>query len=111
MDIEKQIRNYRNEVLRLIKLNGYTKTDVVSENKPKSFYFWEGLNVVSSKNLSFHIVNKGSDLGLGRFVTCVVRNGRCEMVGTDIPEFFFPVLFQFLNGEITESEAIDKVIG
>lgn len=32
------------------------------------------------------------------------------MVGTDIPEFFFPVLFQFLNGEITESEVIDKVI-
>ena len=110
MDIEKQIRNYRKEVLRLIKLNGYTKTDAVSETKPNTYYFWEGLNVVSSKNLSFHIVNEGKDLALGRFVTCATKNGRNEMVGTDIPEFFFPVLFQFLNGEITESEVIDKVI-
>lgn len=111
MNIEKQTRDYRNEVLRLIKLNGYTKTDAVSDTKPNTFYFCEGLNVVSSKNLSFHIVNKGKDLGLGRFATCATKNGRTEMVGTDIPEFFFPVLFQFLNGEITESEVIDKVIG
>lgn len=96
------------ELIKLLKTNGYKRVTVETDSgESRTFYTYRrGLHIIATRNLSFHIIPVSQNFGLGRFATCVTKDGVSSQTGTDCPGIFFPRLLTFLQGKATEEKFI-----
>lgn len=75
------------------------------------FYKFKGNLTIQGKNISFHIHSqKAVKDGWGKYAICATNvDGRSSENVTNWPQLFFPRLFGYLNGEISEAEIIAEV--
>lgn len=75
------------------------------------FYKYMGNLTIQGEGISFHINSqKAVKCGWDKYATCATNaDGESSEECTNCPQFFFPRLFDFLNGEITEAEIIAEI--
>lgn len=104
------------DVTKALKRAGFVKIDgeeaiFGSNPRPnKSFYKYRGTLYVSGVNVGFCINNKSDAKIFGAYATSAIdADGAASECWTSWDDLFFPRLFGYLEGTITEDEIIKEV--
>lgn len=75
------------------------------------FYKYMGNLTIQGDNISFHIHSqKAVKCGWDKYAICATNaNGKSSEYVTNWPQLFFPRLWDYLNGEISEAEIIAEI--
>lgn len=101
------------EVTKALKMAGYkavTMDEVCKGRQPLTFYKYEGALYITAGRVSFSIESAKDAQLFGKYHTSAIDNtGAAHEIATNWPELFFPRLFGFLRGEISEDQIIAEI--
>lgn len=106
------------DVTKALKNAGFVKLDgedAIFGNNPKPskcYYKYKGALYANGVNVGFCINNKSDAKIFGAFATSAIdEGGTVHETWTAWSQLFFPRLFGFINGTMTEAEIIKEVCG
>jgi len=94
---------------------GFTKMDAEimifgNEQYNNCYCKHRGALYISGENIGFCINSKADARIFGAYETSAINAaGESSEVFTDVPQFFFPRLFGYLAGQISEAEIIAEI--
>lgn len=104
------------DVTKALKKAGLTKVDGEAaifgdmRGRAMCFYKYKGGLYINGANVGFCINSKADAKIFGAYCTSAIdANGAASEVLTDWPQLFFPRLFGYLAGEISEAEIIAEI--
>lgn len=104
------------DVTKALKKAGFIKIDAEAaifgnmQSRAKSYYKYRGGLYINGENVSFCVNSKADARIFGAYATGAIdATGAASEVLTDWPQLFFPRLFGYLAGEISEAEIIADV--
>lgn len=104
------------DVTKALKKAGFTKVDGEAaifgdmQGRAKCFYKYKGGLYINGVNVGFCINSKADAKIFGAYATSAINaNGASYERLTSWPQLFFPRLFGYLNGEISEAEIIADI--
>lgn len=104
------------DVTKALKKAGFTKVDGEAaifgdqQGRTKCFYKYKGGLYINGENVGFCIKSKADAKIFGAYSTSAIdANGAASESLTNWPQLFFPRLFGYLAGEISEAEIIAEI--
>lgn len=104
------------DVTKALKKAGFTKVDGESaifgdmRDRAMCFYKYRGALYINGANVGFCINSKADAKIFGAYATSAIdADGAASESLTNWPQFFFPRLFGYLAGEISEAEIIAEI--
>ncbi len=101
------------DVTKALKNAGYkaiTIDDAIKGRTPGTYYKYRGAMYIAGAKVGFAINNKTDARILGAYATGATNeNGETFETITSIPQSFFPRMFGYLAGEISESDIIAEL--
>ena len=104
------------DVTKALKKAGFTKIDSEAaifgdqQGRAKCFYKYKGGLYINGANVGFCINSKADAKIFGAYETCAIDvTGAASETHTDWPQLFFPRLFGYLAGEISDAEIIAEI--
>lgn len=104
------------EITKALKKAGFAKVDAEDaifgdmQGRAKCFYRYRGGLYVNGANVGFCINSKADAKIFGAYATNAIdADGVAYERWANWPQFFFPRLFGYLNGEISEAEIIAEI--
>lgn len=104
------------DVIKALKKAGFTKMEANAaifgniQECAHSYYKYRGALYIHGKNVGFCINSKSDARIFGAYSTSATNaNGESYEVQTSAPAFFFPRLFGYLAGQISDAEIIAEI--
>ena len=104
------------DVTKALKKAGFTKVDGEAaifgdmQGRAKCFYKYKGGLYINGAKVGFCINSKADAKIFGAYCTSAIdADGAASEVLTNWPQLFFPRLFGYLAGEISEAEIIAEI--
>lgn len=104
------------DVTKALKKAGFTKVDGEAaifgdmQSRAMCYYKYRGALYINGANVGFCINSKADAKIFGAYCTSAIdATGAASEVLTNWPQLFFPRLFGYLAGEISEAEIIAEI--
>lgn len=98
------------EVTKALKAAGFTAISVDEPNADKTYYKHKGALYINAGRVGFGIESAKNARIFGKYHTSAIdSDGGAHEAATDCPEFFFPRLFGYLSGDVSEAQIISGI--